>query len=73
MREARRLGANQPTFCRAEQPLALLIDPAPQPMESTVTAPWVVYNRGQEVRLELLSAEPVIGGGRKKTFQCSER
>lgn len=43
--EARWLGADQATLCRAEQPLALLIDPAPQPVQSTVTAPRVVCQR----------------------------
>lgn len=49
--EARRLGADQPTFGRAEEPLALLINPAPQPVESTVTAPWVVCSRAEDRRL----------------------
>lgn len=49
--EARRLNTNQPALRRAQQPLPLLINPAPQPVESTVAAPRVVCKRaGRKVR-----------------------
>lgn len=39
---------DQPAFGRAEQTLTIFINPPPQPVESTITAPGVIYNKATQ-------------------------